>query len=42
MSTELLEKLKENVIQGRKTRDDVGMDESITGTPGWWNLPRKP
>ena len=34
MSTELLEKMKENVIQGRKTRDDVGIDESLTGTPG--------
>ena len=34
MSTELLEKMKENVIQGRKTSDDVGIDESLTGTPG--------
>ncbi len=34
MSAELLEKIKENVIQGRKTRDDVGLDESLNGTPG--------
>ncbi len=34
MSNELLTKLKENVIQGRKTRDDVGIDESLNGTPG--------
>ena len=30
----LLEKLKENVIQGRKTSEDIGIDESLTGTPG--------
>jgi 5-methyltetrahydrofolate--homocysteine methyltransferase len=34
MSAELLEKLKINVIQGRKTKDDVGIDESLNGTPG--------
>lgn len=35
MSTaELLAKLKENVIQGRKTSEDIGIDESLTGTPG--------
>jgi 5-methyltetrahydrofolate--homocysteine methyltransferase len=34
MSAELLEKIKENVIQGRKTRDDVGLDEALNGTPG--------
>lgn len=34
MSTELLEKLKENVIQGRKTKDDMGIDDSLNGTPG--------
>jgi 5-methyltetrahydrofolate--homocysteine methyltransferase len=34
MSNELLEKLKENVIQGRKSRDDVGIDENLDGTPG--------
>jgi 5-methyltetrahydrofolate--homocysteine methyltransferase len=31
---ELLEALKENVIQGRKTSEDIGIDESLTGTPG--------
>ena len=35
MSTKkLLEILKENVIQGRKTSEDIGIDESLTGTPG--------
>jgi 5-methyltetrahydrofolate--homocysteine methyltransferase len=34
MNAELLEKLKENVIQGRKTRDDTGLDDSLNGTPG--------
>ncbi len=34
MSEEILEKLKENVIQGRKTGDDMGIDESLSGTPG--------
>jgi 5-methyltetrahydrofolate--homocysteine methyltransferase len=34
VSAELLEKLKENVIQGRKTREDVGLEESLNGTPG--------
>ena len=26
----LLETLKENVIQGRKTSEDIGIDESLT------------
>ncbi len=34
MNAELLEQLKENVIQGRKTRDDIGIDEALNGTPG--------
>jgi 5-methyltetrahydrofolate--homocysteine methyltransferase len=34
MSAELLEKIKANVIQGRKTREDVGLDEALNGTPG--------
>ena len=33
-AAKLLETLKENVIQGRKTSEDVGIDESLTGTPG--------
>lgn len=31
---ELLEKMKENVIQGRKTAEDEGIDETLAGTPG--------
>ena len=34
MSEDTLALLKENVIQGRKTQDDEGIDESLTGTPG--------
>jgi len=34
MSEDTLTLLKENVIQGRKTQDDEGIDESLTGTPG--------
>jgi 5-methyltetrahydrofolate--homocysteine methyltransferase len=33
-AAELLATLKENVIQGRKTSEDIGIDESLTGTPG--------
>jgi len=41
VSTELLEKIKENVIQGRKTKEDIGIDESLTGTPGVVELVRQ-
>ena len=34
MSEEILAKIKENVIQGRKTKEDVGIDEDLAGTPG--------
>ncbi len=34
MSADIIGMIKENVIQGRKTRDDVGIDESLSGTPG--------
>lgn len=34
MSEDIIARLKENVIQGRKTRDDEGIDEDLTGTPG--------
>jgi 5-methyltetrahydrofolate--homocysteine methyltransferase len=34
MSNDIIATLKENVIQGRKTQDDVGIDEDLTGTPG--------
>jgi 5-methyltetrahydrofolate--homocysteine methyltransferase len=34
MSEDIIAALKENVIQGRKTQDDEGIDEDITGQPG--------
>jgi len=34
MSKDIIETIKENVIQGRKTQDDVGIDDSLAGTPG--------
>jgi 5-methyltetrahydrofolate--homocysteine methyltransferase len=34
MSNDLIATIKENVIQGRKTQEDVGIDEDLTGTPG--------
>ena len=34
MSNDIIALLKENVIQGRKTQDDEGIDEDLTGTPG--------
>jgi len=34
MSKDIVATIKENVIQGRKTQDDVGIDDSLTGTPG--------
>jgi len=34
MSDDIIALLKENVIQGRKTRDDEGIDEELSGTPG--------
>ena len=34
MSEDILSMLKENVIQGRKTRDDEPIDEALSGTPG--------
>jgi len=34
MSEDIIATLKENVIQGRKTKDEEGIDESLTGTPG--------
>ncbi len=34
MSEDILEILKENVIQGRKTKEDEGIDEDMSGTPG--------
>jgi len=34
MSEDILAILKENVIQGRKIKDDEGVDEALSGTPG--------
>jgi 5-methyltetrahydrofolate--homocysteine methyltransferase len=31
---DIIAQLKENVIQGRKTQDEEGIDEELTGTPG--------
>ena len=38
MSEDIVAKLKENVIQGRKTKDDEGIDEDLSGTPGVMEL----
>ncbi|MFC1950953.1 corrinoid protein [Chloroflexota bacterium] len=34
MSQEIIAKLMDNVIQGRKTQDDEGIDDEYSGTPG--------
>jgi 5-methyltetrahydrofolate--homocysteine methyltransferase len=34
MSEDIIATVKENVIQGRKTQDDVGIDDSLSGTSG--------
>jgi 5-methyltetrahydrofolate--homocysteine methyltransferase len=34
MSMDIVATIQQNVIQGRKTQDDVGVDDSLTGTPG--------
>ena len=34
MSEDILEMLKKNVIQGRKTKESEGIDEELSGTPG--------
>jgi 5-methyltetrahydrofolate--homocysteine methyltransferase len=34
MSEDIIAQLKENVIQGRKTQEDEGVDEKLSGTPG--------
>ena len=38
MSKDIIATIKENVIQGRKTQDDVGIDDSLAGTPGVMEL----
>jgi 5-methyltetrahydrofolate--homocysteine methyltransferase len=37
---DIIERLKENVIQGRKNQDEEGIDEELTGTPGVVELTR--
>jgi len=34
MSKDMIATIKQNVIQGRKTQDDVGTDDSLAGTSG--------
>ena len=34
MSKDIIATIKENVIQGRKMQGDVGIDDSLVGTPG--------
>jgi 5-methyltetrahydrofolate--homocysteine methyltransferase len=34
MSEDIIATIKENVIQGRKTKGDMGIDEGLEGTPG--------
>ena len=34
MSEDTIELIKKNVIQGRRTKDDEGLDDDIAGTPG--------
>jgi len=34
MSKDIITIIKENVIQGRKTQDDIGIDDSLAETPG--------
>jgi 5-methyltetrahydrofolate--homocysteine methyltransferase len=34
MSEDILNIIKENVIQGRKNQTDIGIDEALSGTPG--------
>jgi 5-methyltetrahydrofolate--homocysteine methyltransferase len=34
LSQDIIIKLRENVIQGRQTKDDEGIDDALSGTPG--------
>ena len=38
--SEIIARLKENVIQGRKTQQDEGIDKELSGTPGVVELTR--
>jgi 5-methyltetrahydrofolate--homocysteine methyltransferase len=40
MSEDIIGMIKENVIQGRKTREDMGIDEKLSKTPGVVELVR--
>lgn len=40
MGEDIIALLKENVIQGRKTKDDEGVDENMVGMPGVVELTR--
>ncbi len=41
MSKDIIESIKENVIQGRKTQDDIGIDDTLADTPGVVELTQK-
>jgi 5-methyltetrahydrofolate--homocysteine methyltransferase len=41
MSAELIQQIKENVIQGRITKDDEGLEEGMVGQPGVTELTEK-
>ncbi len=38
MNEDILSKIRENVIEGRKTRDDIAITEALEGTPGVMEL----
>ena len=40
MSEDIIVLIKKNVIQGRRTKDDEGLDDDISGTPGVVELTR--
>ena len=40
MSEDIIAQMKEAVIQGRKTKDDEGIDEGMVGMPGVLELTR--
>lgn len=40
MSQDIIDKIVENVVQGRTTAEDEGMDEDLTGQPGVTELVR--
>ena len=40
MTEDIIAQLKENVIQGRQTQDDEGIEEDLSGTPGVVELTR--